>query len=99
MAYCRKCGAPISDSAQTCPRCGAYQSAPQPRQTSEDKGGVGLCALGCCIPLAGLILYLVWKDEKPESAKAAGIGALISVGLSLLITLINFLSGFAYAFF
>ena len=35
--------------------------------------------LGCCIPIAGLILFLVWKDTKPRTAKAAGIGALVCV--------------------
>ena len=44
-----------------------------------DNGGFGWGLLGFCIPLVGLILYLVWKDEKPRTAKAAGKGALISV--------------------
>lgn len=35
--------------------------------------------LGCCIPVVGLILFLVWKDQKPKTAKAAGVGALVSV--------------------
>lgn len=48
----------------------------------NDKGGFLWGLLGCCIPLAGLILFLVWKDEKPKTAKSAGIGALVSVGLT-----------------
>ena len=35
--------------------------------------------LGCCIPIVGLVLFLVWKDTKPRTAKAAGIGALVCV--------------------
>ena len=35
--------------------------------------------LGFCIPVVGLILFLIWKDQKPKTAKAAGIGALVSV--------------------
>lgn len=50
-----------------------YNGAP------EDKGGFLWGLLGCCIPIVGLILFLVWKDSKPNSAKAAGIGALVSV--------------------
>lgn len=46
----------------------------------ELDGGI----LGCCIPVVGLILWLVWKDSKPNTAKAAGIGALVSVGLAAL---------------
>lgn len=45
----------------------------------NDNGGFLWGLLGCCIPIVGLILFLVWKDQKPKTAKAAGIGALISV--------------------
>lgn len=37
--------------------------------------------IGFLVPIAGLILYLVWKNSNPEQAKAAGKGALIYVGL------------------
>lgn len=46
---------------------------------SNDKGGFLWGALGCCIPIVGLILFLVWKDNKPKTAKAAGIGAIVGV--------------------
>ena len=45
----------------------------------DDKGGFLWGLLGCCIPIVGLILFLVWKDSKPRTAKAAGIGALVCV--------------------
>lgn len=45
----------------------------------EDKGGFLWGLLGCCIPVVGLVLFLIWKDSKPKTAKAAGIGALVSV--------------------
>lgn len=50
-----------------------------PQNTVVDNGGFLWGLLGCCIPIVGLILFLVWKDAKPKTAKAAGIGALISV--------------------
>ncbi|MBD5548067.1 MAG: hypothetical protein HDQ97_11815 [Lachnospiraceae bacterium] len=46
---------------------------------TNDNGGFLWGLLGCCIPIVGLILFLVWKDQKPKTAKAAGIGALVSV--------------------
>ena len=46
---------------------------------AEDKGGFLWGLLGCCIPIVGLVLFLVWKDTKPKTAKAAGIGSHISV--------------------
>lgn len=45
----------------------------------NDKGGFLWGLLGFCIPIVGLILFLVWKDSKPKTSKAAGIGALVSV--------------------
>lgn len=56
----------------------------------EDKGGFLWGLLGCCIPIVGLILFLVWKDTKPKTAKAAGIGALISVAIAIVYYIIVF---------
>ena len=81
MAYCKRCGFPIADGAATCPSCGAYQNnGPE----VVDNGGIGWGILGCCIPIAGLVLFLVWKDQRPRTAKAAGVGALVSVILGAL---------------
>ena len=51
---------------------------------SNDNGGILWGLLGCCIPVVGLVLFLVWRDQKPKTAKAAGIGALVSVILGIL---------------
>ena len=50
----------------------------------NDKGGFLWGLLGFCIPIVGLILFLVWKDSNPKTAKAAGVGALISVIIGVL---------------
>ncbi|MDD6306565.1 MAG: hypothetical protein PUA75_06415 [Clostridiales bacterium] len=50
---------------------------------TNDNGGFLWGLLGCCIPLVGLILFLVWKDNKPKTAKAAGIGAIVGVVISV----------------
>lgn len=65
-----------------------------------DNGGFLWGLLGCCIPVVGLILFLVWKDEKPKTAKAAGLGALISVILGILSYILIFvLFGLSFAAF
>lgn len=80
MAFCKNCGKEIDNNAAVCLNCGsAQQQTPQ----VVDNGGFGWGLLGCCIPIVGLILFLVWKDTKPKSAKAAGIGALVSVIISI----------------
>ena len=64
----------------------------------EDKGGFLWGLLGCCIPLVGLILFLVWKDNKPKTAKAAGIGAIVGVDVSVLCYILGMVLGLgAYA--
>ena len=80
MAYCKNCGNFVNENAYACTQCGAIQSN---TPATVDNGGFGWGLLGCCIPLVGLILFLVWKDTKPNTAKAAGIGALVSVGISI----------------
>lgn len=85
MAFCKKCGQQIPDNSYSCPVCGTVQVG-APAQV--DNGSIGWGFLGFCIPLVGLILFLVWKDSKPKSAKNAGIGALIGVGINVLSTVL-----------
>ena len=59
-------------------------------QAANDSGSAGWGILGCCFPLVGLILYLVWKDTKPKSAKSAGIGAIIGVVAIIVLYVIFF---------
>ena len=92
MAYCKNCGAQI-DNLATCPDCGTAQNnAP----ASPDKGGFWWGALGCCIPIVGLILFLVWKDTKPKTAKAAGIGALVSVAVAVVYYIVMLVLGISF---
>lgn len=97
MAYCRKCGAPIDDHAASCPHCGEQQNPQNTQPVVVDNGGFGWGLLGFCIPIVGLILFLVWKDTKPITAKAAGIGALVYVILIVVIYLLAFVFGIAGA--
>ncbi len=55
----------------------------------SDYGGCGWFLLGFLIPLIGLILYLVWKDEKPYTASSVGKGALISVIISVVLAVLS----------
>ena len=94
MAYCKNCGAQISDQAVMCPKCGAAQQNMQKPQV-VDNGGFGWGLLGFCVPIVGLILFLVWKDTKPRTGKAAGKGALISVIITVVLYLISFIMAMA----
>ena len=95
--YCNHCGKEINDNAVECPYCGGDTKNTHNNDYGtpyvSDNGGIGWGLLGCCIPLAGLILFIVWKDTKPKTAKAAGIGALVSVGISILFYIIMIVAG------
>ena len=93
MAYCKNCGNQIDDNAVVCPFCGAQQQAVI--NPAADTGSFGWSVLGFCIPLVGLILYLVWKDTKPVSSKQAGIGALVGFVLGILFYVIGIAAGAA----
>lgn len=59
-----------------------YNNPPQ-NNKSEDSGSAGWGVLGFFIPIVGFILWLVWKDDKPKCSKAAGIGCLVSICMSV----------------
>jgi len=90
--YCGNCGNEVNEKAYVCVKCGVVvgndvDSIP----VSEDNGGFGWSILGFLVPLVGLILYLVWKDEKPKCAKAIGKGALISTIIGVVIYILMML--------
>lgn len=89
MAFCRNCGAEIHEQAVICPHCGVAQKNTG-AGTGNDTGSMGWALLGCCVPIAGLILFLMWKDTQPLNAKKAGMGALVSVILTVIIYVIYF---------
>lgn len=101
--FCSECGAPQgttqngSDSQSDAQQANAYQQPPvqgYPEQSAPvDSGSFGWAVLGFCFPLVGLILYLVWKGNKPLTAKRAGIGALVGFCLNLLFSFIGGMLG------
>lgn len=86
--YCRNCGKEIADNAYVCPNCGVLtqagqedQKAASPSEDSGSKAGWGI--LSFFIPIVGLILFCVWRTERPQTSKTCGICALVSFLLSV----------------
>ncbi len=50
--------------------------------------GCGWMVLCFLIPLVGLVLYFAWNDKKPVAAKTAGLVAIISVGIDIVISIL-----------
>ena len=85
MKYCSKCGKEVHDEAVVCIHCGC---AIPSDKVEIDAPNTGFAVLGFLFPLIGLILYLVYKDNKPLQARSAGKGALIGVIVSAVIGVI-----------
>ena len=97
--YCRKCGTALHEDSLFCPHCAEPVITPQqpqqpvwqpPQPLNVDNGSWGWFVLGLFIPIVGLILYLVWKDEKPLSAKRAGLGALVGGIITVVLVILEF---------
>lgn len=79
--YCMHCGKKIDENLLICPHCGTAQN----QVTKKDYGGIGWGILGYFVPMSGIILFFIWKNEKPKTAKALLIGAIIGFIVSTLI--------------
>ena len=80
--FCKNCGKEIDDRAAICPNCGVptdEKAFSHNAVKENDAPSAGFAVLCFFIPILGLILYLVWKDEYPLKAKSCGKGALIGV--------------------
>jgi uncharacterized membrane protein YvbJ len=95
MKFCSKCGKEILDEAVVCPGCGCAV-APVPsanlataNSVEADEVSIGLCVLAAFIPLFGIIYWPLKHKETPKKAKACGITALISWGVSFVIGMLS----------
>lgn len=86
MKYCTKCGKELFDEAVICPGCGC-SCENQVASAEEDKKSFAWAFLGFLVPVAGLILYLIWRDKTPLKAKSCGKGALVSVIVSIIFSI------------
>lgn len=81
--FCKGCGKEVIDTAEICPSCGTRVASPVSSQEDTPNMLVNIASL-CCIPLLGIVLYFVWKDTKPKSAKSALTYSLVSIGIGII---------------
>lgn len=90
MTFCKHCGNEVGPNDFRCSKCGAQLKSTTP--AVNDDGGFGWGLLGFCIPIVGLILFLVWRNERPNTAKSLITGAAIGFILGLIVNF-SLLSG------
>lgn len=79
---CDRCGCDVGNSGY-CPNC-------DPQPVKEEKASVGLAILSFLIPIVGLVVFLVNRKDRPKTAKASGICALVSFILSIVMYVVIF---------
>ncbi|WP_346895868.1 zinc-ribbon domain-containing protein [Clostridium sp. UBA7503] len=67
MMFCKNCGREIDNNAEICPLCGVRVKEAKSGAVDNPSHLAGVAS--CCFPIVGIILYFLWKDEKPKSAK------------------------------
>lgn len=93
---CKWCSSEVQENAKFCTNCGGNlievtqekETIPVNNVQEEESANVWLVIVSVLVPLAGLIIFLCNKDTNKKTAKASGIAALISVGVSVLTTII-----------
>lgn len=90
--YCSGCGHQVNNQ-EFCPSCGARLVQTAGNTVKQDQPSGLLNILACCFPIIGLILFIVWKDDKPRSAKAVGKWALIGFILGIVLYVVGFALG------
>lgn len=88
--YCQNCGKEIPNEAVVCVHCGV--SVAKNKNTSNEPASTVLKIVCFCLPIVGLILYLVYMDNCPIKAKECGKFALIGFVVGLICTLLLYAS-------
>ncbi|MFJ7825463.1 zinc-ribbon domain-containing protein [Psychrobacillus sp. NPDC096623] len=85
--FCPHCGDQISEHAEICPKCGVRVKGAS--SSGEDKPNIAVNLISfCCIPILGIVMFFVWKNDKPKAAKSALIWALVSVAIWFVLSVI-----------
>ncbi len=93
--YCTNCSNEIDEKAVICPKCGSATPLYLENEKANDSGSIGWGILGFFQPLIGFILFLVWRKEKPKSAKMSLIGVGISIA-TIIMTYVFLFALFVY---
>lgn len=92
MKYCSNCGSEIGENQDVCLKCGNVVNKPEFRKeqntfVEDDSNGALFGVLSFCFPIVGIILFFVWKNDRPKVAKIALICGLVGFVINLIITI------------
>lgn len=84
MKFCSNCGNELFDEAVVCPKCG---SAVGKFKAVGDSKGTAWTVIGFLFPILGIILYLIWRDDRPLRSESIikGVRIIIYILLGLIL--------------
>ncbi len=89
LIYCRNCGQEIPSDSTICPIC-RYHLVSNSTETSTLEA-IMICLFSFFIPIVGLVLWAIFKDEDRSKAKKALISALSGMLVGLLFVFFIFI--------
>ncbi|OUQ29954.1 hypothetical protein B5E79_05105 [Massilimicrobiota sp. An134] len=87
FVYCHYCGKEVQEDMQYCPNCG-YPLQNSPYVYHETDAPSFLFSLiSFFAPLAGLVLYIIWRKDFPQKAKSCMNGMICGIIAEILVTI------------
>lgn len=83
--YCKRCGKENKIETKFCTNCGNSLNDSSNHYVNEENSVFGWGILSFFVPIVGLILFIIWKNDRPKASKTVGICALIGVIISFFI--------------
>lgn len=84
---CKKCSSQLEDNAKVCDKCGEKQDK-EPVVLSSQQSSWWWFVFGLFLPIVALIFYMQWRFTRPNRAKKLWIGALIGLGVLLVVYIV-----------
>ncbi len=96
--YCTACGKELHNDAVVCMACGVATTNIKGSIVDNEANLAGWTVLGFFVPIVGLILYLIWKEERPRTSRALGKGAIgYLIFVSVIFTIYFYFFGFIFS--
>lgn len=86
--FCKNCGQEIDDKADVCISCGVATEKNGSSLNTIDEPSHLPGIAGCCFPLVGILLYFMWKDQKPKSASLVITWTLAGIAIGVICSII-----------
>lgn len=91
LIKCKNCGQMVSDSAENCTNCGNPINNQDIQVSNQSKFHFGwFLFFSLIVPsIVSLIVFILWKNKRPQYAYSALYGAIVNLILSIIFVLLS----------